>query len=355
MTFNLSQSLRSREHQNLSGRLRPSGRFSVAQIFPKKSKVLNDDQTLTSEKIQVLQLRWERFNPDATDEEREAHLSKLLDRSTKVVPNVGLSNALNSRTRARRGRNGLRAGTRDKICWAANQLEFAHGRQNMSFLTLTLPELEEMDLIRVQDAWPGIVDEVVREIRRKLKKYGVPTHVVGCTEIQPERRSRTGFNYPHLHMVFRGRKHSRANWALSPKSFRYIWSTAVRRVLPNVQLNWESSENVQAVRDSAGGYLAKYISKGASRGTGDGRDTWHPSHWEIISRNLRSLYDRLSYSGYDVALQCLAWVRDWKPEMGWVRSIEIETPAYGRRRIGYFGWVNGETRYISRMELFALI
>lgn len=273
----------------------------------------------------------------------------------KPPRSFGSSIAPNSGKREKRGLKGPSARSRDVVCWAANQMEFAHKQSNMSFLTLTLPELSHGDLVTVQSNWSYIVNEVVKEIRRRLKNAGVPTHVVGCTEIQPERSHRTGKNWPHLHMVFRGRRHSKANWALAPRQFRAIWRTCVLRVLGNVNYCWTASENVQPIRKSSGGYLAKYMSKGDSKSNSRMADTWHPNDWIIVSRALRSLYARLCYSGYDVANALLGIVEKWTPELGWIRPIEIETPAYGRRRIGYFGWLNGESKYISAMELFALI
>jgi hypothetical protein len=355
MSFSFAQILQSKEHQNLSGKLRPSGRFSFAQIFPKKRKTLNEVQYRKTEEIELLMLRFDAANPEASKGERSAYMHSLLTTSPEASRKIGLSNAPNSGKRAKRGAKGIRAGARDRICWAASQLEFAHGRSNMSFLTLTIPDVLERQLIAIQDNWSVIVNEVVREIRRRLKARGIPTHVVGCTELQPERSLREGLNFPHLHLVFRGRRHRKAKWGLTPSAFRGIWRTCIQRFVPDLVDGWAASENVQAVRDTASGYLAKYISKGGSTNRGHSPDPWHPAHYEIISRALRSLYERLSYVGYEVGLQCLSWVENWKPEMGWVRPIEIETKCFGTRRIGYFGWLKGETRYVSAMNLFALI
>lgn len=355
MTFSLSTHCNSKEHQSLSGRLSPSGRFSFAQIFPKKKKRLNDEKVQDPDKgpLRSLQQIDEAYSNILGG--GLPSLPGVLQSQPECDATIGLSTAPISDKRKKRGSKGPSARSRDIISWAANQLEFAHSKQNMSFLTLTLPEMSDGQLGVVQGNWSAIVNQVVKEIRRRLKNEGVPTHVVGCTEIQTERELRTGQRYPHLHLVFRGRRHSQTGWALSPRQYRGIWRTVVLRFLGNVQFDWSASENVQPIKKSTGGYLAKYLSKSGSKSAGRDRDAWHPSDWGIVSRALRSLYARLSYSGYEVGAFLSSLGAQWLDEFGWIRPIFIATRGYGKRRIGFYGWLKGEARYVSAMELFALI
>ena len=84
-------------------------------------------------------------------------------------------------------------------------------------------------------------------------------------------------------------------------------------------------------------------------------DNWHPTDWCIVSRALRSLYERLCYKGYEVGLLLMDITREWSPDMGWMRPVMMVTKGSGPRRIGWFGWLKGESKYVSAMELFRLI
>lgn len=377
MAFNLSDHTRSKEHQNLSGKLRPSGRFSFAQVFPKKKKMLNDAKEITGYKSPVqsvseLDERYKRISSGGG-----VILHEVLDSLEQEVQGVGLSIAVNSRKRAERGSKGITSPARDILCWSANQLERVYRRANMSFLTLTLPELSQDDLVTVQSNWPKIVKGVTEEIKRALERSGLSTAIVGCVELQLERGANDGRDWPHLHMVFRGRHHSKSQWALSAKGFRKIWRGVLGRVVSTDIYDWSACENVQQVAKSSGGYLAKYISKGKSKGQDEIRDTWHPSDWIICSRRLRSLYKRLSITGYDIAVTLANVCDNWSPGMGYKSYVIISTakgsslltddwadqdlkrernkPVYGERIIGQWGWLRGEEKFLTPMEWFALV
>lgn len=328
--------------RTISGTLRPSGRFSVCQIFPKKCTGAK------YAKVQEQKVESVRDVPDLDTSYRAMLEGHWVDLQSVSIPNqsiggaIGLSIATNSNIPARRGSRGITSRQRDLLCWAANSLEKVYGQSNMSFLTYTLPELSECDLKSVQDHWSEIVNTVLIYLQRELKKHGCTTHIVGCTELQMERYESSGSAYPHLHLVFRGRFHHRSHWLISPKRFRDIWRRSVGRFLSGSKYDWTASENVAQVRKSSGGYLAKYISKcGSKHGMAD-MDLWHPSDWIVCSRKLRGLYERLTVKGYDIGQALLALVREWKPSCGFKRPIEISSTAYGIRKIGEWGWLKGE-------------
>lgn len=353
MSFNLSELVRSKEHQNLSGKLRPSGRFSFAQIFPKRSNMLNREKG----KFQVSQgLRTVQELDDAYARivgGASSALSEMSTNQAEGVGGIGLSIAVNSDIRPARGSKGISSSARDVLCWSANQLERVYRRENMSFATLTLPALTEVDLLTVQGEWSKIVNDIVREIKRELRRRDLSSSVVGCTELQLERGETDGLIWPHLHLVFRGRRHSHSAWLLSSRRLRALWRGVIGRVVSVKAYDWKSSENLQQVRKSCGGYLAKYISKAKSKGAGEVRGTWHPSDWIIVSRSLRRLYQRLSISGYDIASVLAELCRNWVPTMGYKQPVVISTPAYGDRTIGQWGWLKDEAKFLSPMEWYS--
>ena len=348
-----SQLLRSKEHQNLSGTLRPSGRFSVVQLFPRKSKVLNHAEKKIGTQSAMLPVQEIDENYSRLLGGELPPLRTLPEQPSQRVSGIGLSDASISRSRAARGSKGINANQRDKLCWGAGQLEFMYGRGTMSFLTYTLPTLSVLDLESVQANWSKIVNRVVERIRRKLESRNCRSAVVGCTELQMGRYETSGSLYPHLHLVFKGRQNTHAGWAVTAAEYRSIWREIVSPFLAEFDGTWDSSENIQPVRKGVGGYLSKYISKCASKQLEAAGSTWHPSDWIILSRTIRKLYDRLTYKSYDLGLTLFRLVREWTPRLGYVSRVTISTPAYGERTIGYTGWLRGEARHASWAEFCA--
>lgn len=355
MSSLLSDHVHTEGARNLSGSLRPSGRFSFAQIFPKRVTRFKDvkQQSKVSQALRTVQ-----EVDDAYAALLGGQLPPLREASSggSVSPGrIGSSIANNSDIRSPRGSKGISGSARDVLCWSANQLERVYTRKTMSFLTLTLPELSEGDLRAVQEGWSKVVNDVVREIKRELERHGLQTSVVGCTELQLERGESDRKSWPHLHLVFRGRRDAHSRWLVHPVRFREIWARCVCRLGLSRAYPWQSSENVQQVNKSSGGYLAKYISKGKSKGSQEVRDIWYPSDWIVCSRRLRGLYKALTISGYDIACTlaniCFSWVHG----MGYKQPVIISTPAYGDRIIGQWGWLKGEEKFLSPAEWYSAI
>jgi len=345
MTFSFDQKIPFSVENNLSGKLRPSGRFSLVQIFRKKTKrVMGHEKSIPVPEI------WR-----SADELDAAYKLMLQTKSVwvesehpleeKDSATLGLSDGAISPNRSSRGSKGINPRQKDLVCWAATCLEKVYTRDNLSFLTLTLPDLSPEHLEAVKLNWSDIVNRVQLRIKEKLHVQGINTAIVGCVELQLERFEATGIVYPHLHMVFRGRESSRSSWAFKPHQLRQIWRRCLSKFLPSGEYDWTASENVQRVKKSIGGYLAKYLSKSATKGNGESLLEWTPRDWILVSRRVRQLYESMSISGQHVSAMLSEVVRSWRSCYGYVGSVYISTPAYGERRIGYVGWLNGEMHY----------
>lgn len=341
MSFVRTPVISNREHENLSGRLRPSGRFSFCQVFRKQKKRLEDGKVNNQGAIALLMLRYEAFHGSEASIWRTAYLCGLQAANRFPPKPLGSSIAVNSESRAKRGSKGITSRQRDILCWGANSIESIYGKSSLSFLTLTLPELSQRDFDSVRQNWHEIVHYVVKLIRERLRARGVESTVCGCTELQLERALDSGRFYPHIHLVFRGRINRGHAWAIKPSTFRTFWVRSVRRFICDGVSTWKASENVQRVTKSTGGYLAKYISKCASKHDGGALNQWYPSDWIILSRSLRGLYERLSQSGYECALMLQVLVNQWAVGDGYKKPIYIRSEAYGERKIGEWGWLKG--------------
>ncbi len=323
-------------------------------------------KVFTKKVLQMLLLRCENPEGGIMGVALHFYLQGLLRSGTAVVPDLGSSIASNSNKRAKRGSKGITPRQRDVLCWGANALERVYGKANLSFLTLTIPPLHPEDLESVKEKWSEVVDYVVIQIKRELNDAGIKSAVVGCTEIQLERLESTGVSYPHLHLVFRGRRDSHSHWAIEPRRFRTFWLRSIRRFLRHPCGSWKSSENVQRVNKSVGGYLSKYISKCASKVCGVAGLDWHPSDWIIVSRRIRGLYESLSQGGYDTGIMLLDVVCNWKGVEGYKRPIVLRRPyEYERevngetlsykgveeRKIGEYGWLKGYEVFPSYADI----
>ena len=225
------------------------------------------------------------------------------------------------------------------------------GRKRLTFLTLTLPDISEQESKDVGRNWSSIVRVFVQKLRRHLTAVGLPSEVLGVTEIQPRRTNRDGVLGLHLHLVFAGRK-DRSGWLCSPTLVRTMWQTTILPYLHEASsaYDWRAVENMQQVRKSAADYLGKYISKGV----GDlkkaaerfGEDSI-PSSWYTITETLRArtlasvrLLSNQSCSDLIYALSCLE-----SPFFHYSHPVVLSSPNCPDVVIGWHGRIKDE--YIS--------
>lgn len=205
---------------------------------------------------------------------------------------IGLSNASNyhrnnQKSRKPRGMNGLTARGKRIVESAAFLLEEKYGRKNLTFATVTLPYVTFDESWWVSSNWGQIVRVFFQGMTRLMKRKGLPGHYVAVTEMQPKRSDRERHPALHLHWVFVGRARS-GGWGVTPAEVREVWKRVVSQYIDGDR-DWGACENLQMVRKTTEGYLAKYLSKGV---TGE---AWHsepmagyelPKSWYSISRGL---------------------------------------------------------------------
>jgi hypothetical protein len=171
---------------------------------------------------------------------------------------------------------------------AAYLLEQEHGKDCLSFLTLTLPDLPPEDLLKCAHNWSKIVDRFLKWLRTACERSGVKHSVVYCTEVQQKRLEIRGEYALHLHVLFVGRAGKKRNWAVTPRQCRSTWSRAIKGCGVS-EFKQSALENLQRVRRSAGAYLSKYLSKGRSGFTAPALSSVSEipvMHWGGMSRHL---------------------------------------------------------------------
>lgn len=142
-------------------------------------------------------------------------------------------------------------------------LEKNYGKDNISFLTLTLPDLEQEGLLACADKWDYMVDQLLKSLRKRIEKRQMKFEYVYCTEIQMKRLKQRHEYAPHIHIVFRGRYGRKSAWAIAPSQVRNAWAGIIANVVGHRRFAKSALENLQRIRKSATRYLSKYLSKGA--------------------------------------------------------------------------------------------
>lgn len=205
---------------------------------------------------------------------------------------IGLSNDLNShrkekKARRPRGMKGITPRGRRVVESAAFLLEERYGKAQLSFVTLTLPSVSSKESWWLSSNWAEIVRVFFQRLMRSQARKGLPCHYVSVTELQEERAERERHPALHLHFVIPGRRKG-GGWGHSPKDLREMWAGTVGPYLDG-ERDWTAVENVQMVRRTTEGYLAKYLSKGVALE----KKGWEqlcgyelPKAWYSVSRTL---------------------------------------------------------------------
>lgn len=356
-TFKLPSFLARQQH-TVSGRITPSGRFSLGST-PKNPppSAKRVDEAIAN--YEVSDLRSEEFRCDLYGHRPACLLSDAPEGVVRVEGEghqtgtpFGSSKPDISHNRGKRGVNGISAKASAQLTYWLSQFEMAVGRANLSFLTLTCPEVKPEDRCSIQDNWSEIVRRFIQELKRELRRRGaVRDTVLGCSEIQEERARKYGWDVPHLHLVFQGRGKASRNWLLRPEEVRGLWQRILCSYLSDSDIDFRATENIQRVRFSCARYLGKYLSKSSSkcRATVEASQ-WFPSDYTVIPARLRTWYRTHTVSGYSVALYVIEVLKNHEKINGlWMKPITIQT-SIGEQIIGWVGnnpeWVMNAPRDI---------
>lgn len=177
------------------------------------------------------------------------------------------------------------------------------GKDVLSFLTLTLPNLSAESLDICCQNWDKMVKRFFDWLRERLEACNIKLQHVYCTEIQTKRLEKRHEFAPHLHVVFRGRNGKKSPWVVTPKQVRKAWCRCIRAYVDE-PFDSSALENIQRIKRSAARYLSKYLSKSTRVYTESPNTNNRPSlktQWggmaRSLSRLVRQFTSRLTSDG----------------------------------------------------------
>lgn len=243
---------------------------------------------------------------------------------------LGLVTALNSaKTRETRSpcRGLTRLGAR-ALRQGAFWMEKTHGKDQVTFCTVTVPAVSDGELKEVTGRWHDIVNLFVKRIRYQLEKHKVSSEVIHVTEIQAKRSHNSGQEVPHLHLVFKGRNRKRS-WAITPKQIQKYWKAALK--LPfSAERGYSATTQLARVRKSVCRYLSKYLAKSRTKTRQSISRSNSPitliKSWWGCTNSLRKLLSKLTLVLHDDSCQSLWRLHEAENRTTWEYQGTIENP-----------------------------
>ena len=258
--------------------------------------------------------RRKRFNPDAPvksqsqsesdgfhlrmvhlhglDEMRSARLAVTGEDPLGLSSNSNLTATplpLNQKAKKRRGSGGITSRSRQLVKDAATLLQEKYGREQLAFVTHTIPP--EFVAV-VHRNWVSILHNLRRRYIRSLQKAGLSEELVMVSEYQEDRLKDTGEAVLHLHIVFVGRNR-RQHWKYEVEHYKNHWKECCQQYIEDCKDDsaWIASTRVESIKKSCESYLSKYMSKGvaiiASILALD-PNAYVPPSWHVLTRRLRT-------------------------------------------------------------------
>ena len=278
----------------------------------------------------------------------------IVDGDDLAVAPLGLSDATNCHNGfgkkdykpAKRGSKGITTKGRHLVQEAGFLLEQKYGKDNLSFLTVTLPAFyarNELELICL--SWSDLIRKFIQELKRILKRRGYPVSMVWVTEIQEDRYRETGDVCPHLHLVMIGKKHRyQKGYAIHFSEVRSLWERILSNFLDRA-VTCQAGTRVERPRKSLCAELGKYMSKGGKIIKDiikDGKADMLPSSYAGCTDNLkRAIAERTTVLRGAEALKFVDNQEDMKlAGLLFYKPIIIYAPNLGRDiTVGFVGWI----------------
>lgn len=232
---------------------------------------------------------------------------------------------------------------------AAFLLQQRYGRENLTFLTCTLPSIETTKQYEIALKWPEVVRKFGQAVKRLLIAAGLSGTIVGCTEIQSKRYAKEGGMPLHLHLVMVGKKPG-GGWSVSAEQWRALWrNTLMNEVGGLDSVSFSSSIDCQRVKKDAAGYLGKYMSKGPGQLSAmveadPGIAEFIPASWWICSLKLRRAVGARMTGGVATARKLVRDVRSGDSRVDYAAEVKVKMADGNEVVTAIVGKLSGEGR-----------
>lgn len=249
------------------------------------------------------------------------------------------------RPKRKYGKHGITSLGRKMVQSGVHLMAERFGQKNLTFGTLTVPELRHHERIRLAEGWGEVLRQLIQWITRRLEKAGLPKQVVSVSEIQPKRLRRTGEGYLHLHLVWPNSDVKRQKWSVDVVELRAFWESLLCRIaavstVPTTQIRLE------AVESNVAGYLSKYMSKGGeglAEFEQDCGNSGIPGQWWNMSKACRDATKRAVLRGHKLGVVLESWVDGvWSGDITvWPGGLHVlSKEVFGRPcTIAYYGYL----------------
>lgn len=323
-----------------SGRVFPSGDFSIGIVPAPKQRPLDEEYERTRGRMTRQVVRWQENGIDY-------HEVNYAPKSC-VSPRPNLVSGTKLAHRGKYGSKGITGYGKKMVRSGAKILQEEWGLRCTGFGTLTLPSFSPDDMATIAQSWSILVKRFFEEFKREQRRNGGDERYVCVTEIQEARFKDSGELGLHIHFVYKARPTAySANWFISANWCRHTWRRILANRLGHVCADIPTPRcELKLVRKDAAGYLGKYMSKGGKileRIKEAMPALALPSQWwgcdASTRRNIKSRIIRL-----DSICAGAFWSRAMQlpllPQIYFTKSIEISSDVYGIRRVGLVGRVD---------------
>ncbi len=328
--------------RTFSGRIFPSGDFSIGIVPAPKQRPADEEYERTRGRMRRRVVRWQENGVDYHE------VSYAPNTCVSHPPN--LVSGTKSAHRGKYGSKGITAYGKKMVRSGAKILQEEWSLRCTGFGTLTLPSFSADEMQVLAAAWGQLVKRFFEEFKREQRRHGGDERYICVTEIQESRFEQSGELGLHIHFVYKARGTPRdTDWFISANWCRHTWGRILANRLGYVCADIPAPRcELKLVRKDAAGYLGKYMSKGGKvleRVKEAMPALAMPSQWwgcdASTRRDIKGRIVRL-----DSVCAGAFWARAMQlpllPQIYFTRSIEIESDTFGIRRVGLVGRVNFE-------------
>lgn len=283
--------------KRLSGKLWPTGEFSYGSYRERPDERL-DDRELTY---------WGGDEPPPLDLTNVPN-SRMAPRSLLSAGPGG--SKTESKARKKYGRKGITGYGRKMLKSGGKLLQESHRHYRLTFCTITLPDLPDTARKAVSEGWGKMLNRLIEFLSRRLVRQELPKAILCATEVQPKRLERTGQAYLHLHLVWPNHQDEKRGWAIAPNDVR-AWLNSYLETHYSLNDLGYINIDTQQVKQSAAGYIAKYISKGTDdveAAIEDLGEEGVPGQWWSMTKLLKEWVWLAMESGEKVGETLSQWV-----------------------------------------------